>query len=80
VYAFLELGGVGIFFFQFDNPNRKLMEKLGRTKSGSPWVLFYRHPDEIAEWIKDAGFSDIELSVDRWNMYIMCTGRKVNQS
>ena len=72
----LELGGLILFFCQADNPSKKLMKKLGRTKGGTPWTLFYRKPNELQAWMAEAGFTDINISVDRWGMYLTCCGRK----
>jgi SAM-dependent methyltransferase len=72
----LEPGGLLLLVTQRDSPNRKLIEKLGITKSGREWVLFYREPDLIIKWMVDIGYKDIDVKVDPWQMYVFFQGRK----
>ena len=76
VYKSVENGSLFIFATQKDNPSKKLMEKVCTTQSGKPWQLIYRDPKELRKWILEAGFKNPIVSVDRWNMYEFCTGRK----
>jgi SAM-dependent methyltransferase len=73
----LERGGLLLFITQRDSPNRKLIEKLGITKSGEKWVLFYREPELIKKLLKDIGYNDIGIEVDPWGMYVFYTGRNL---
>lgn len=73
---FLETNGLLLLITQRDNPNRKLIEKLGVTKSGKRWILFYREPPVIEKWLRDIGYRHIEIEVDPWRMYVFYKGRK----
>lgn len=76
VHKNIENGGLFIFATQNDNPSKKLMEKVCTTQNGQSWQLNYRDPKKLRKWIIDAGFKNPIVSVDRWNMYEFCTGRK----
>jgi SAM-dependent methyltransferase len=71
------LGDEGCFLFvsQQNNPSRKLMEKVGTTKDG-PWVLHYRDPLVLYNWLTEVGFKDIHVKTDQWRMYDLFTVRK----
>ena len=72
----LDKDGVILIITQKDNPNKKLLEKLGKTRSGEKWKLFYREPSNIKDWMRKAGLKDISVEIDKWGMYIFCIGRK----
>ncbi len=72
---YLEPGGLLLFITQRDSPNRKLIEKVGITKSGKEWKLFYRDPKLIEKWLVDLGYSDINTEIDPWGMYVFYKGR-----
>ncbi len=76
INGFLEPGGLLLLITQRDSPNRKLIEKVGLTKSGKKWVLFYREPELIKQWIREAGYKNIGIEVDPWRMYVFYTARK----
>ena len=71
----LEENGLFLFASQQNNPSRKLMEKVCTTKEGA-WVLNYRLPAILHGWLQGAGFRDIHVHTDRWNMYNLFTVRK----
>ena len=75
VYDGLDKGGLLLFDSQESNPSRKLMEKVCNMKTGA-WVLYYRKPSIWRNWLWRAGFKDIVISQDPWNMYNLCTARK----
>ena len=76
---FVSLGDRGFLLFvtQMDNPNKELIEKLGKTKQGKPWILHYREPRILKEWMINAGFKEINIEIDPWKMYVFCSGRKI---
>lgn len=76
VYEALDENGLFLVDSQESNPSRKLMEKVCNTKEGS-WVLYYRPPDFWRKHLYEIGFRDILISQDKWNMYNLCTARKV---
>ncbi|MFH1378736.1 MAG: class I SAM-dependent methyltransferase family protein, partial [bacterium] len=76
IYAALANEGIFIFATQYTNPSRKLMEKVCVTTLGDNWYLYYRSMRQIRKWMIDTGFKSVVVSIDPWNMYEMCTGRK----
>ena len=76
LYRYLDRNGVVIFSWQKDNPNKKLLSKLGRTESGRKWILYYRDEKKVKEWLKEIDYTLEELKIDKWNMYCMCLARK----
>ncbi len=68
IYEGLEKGGLFLFFSQQSNPSRKLMERVCTTSAGA-WILYYRQPDVLSKWLMEAGFQQINFSVDMWKMY-----------
>ncbi len=77
VFVSLDKGGFLLFVTQMGNPNRELLEKLGKIRQGKSWVLFYREPGLLRDWMGQAGFSDIDVKIDPWKMYTFCSGRKI---
>lgn len=73
----LEDNGLLFLITQIGNPNRKLIEKLGVTKSGKPWLLFYRDPSTLNRFIEESGFGEISIEIDKWKMYAFCMARKL---
>ena len=53
-----------------------LMEKICRTNEG-PWIIHYRKPAILRQWLLDTGFRDVVIGKDKWNMYDLCTARKL---
>lgn len=78
IISSLDTHGLLLFITQMNNPNKKLIEKLGKTKKEKSWVLFYRKPAVLKEWMDRAGFSEINIEIDPWKMYVFCSGRKNN--
>lgn len=76
VYQGIENGGLFLFSSQESNPSRKLMEKICRTNEG-PWIIHYRKPAILRQWLLEAGFRDVAIGKDKWNMYNLCTARKL---
>ena len=76
VYQGLEDDGLFLFSSQESNPSRKLMEKICRTNEG-PWIIHYRKPAILRQWLLDTGFRDVVIGKDKWNMYDLCTARKL---
>jgi len=76
VYETIEKDGLAIFISQTNNPTKKLMKKLGKTSENKRWMLRYRKPEVLRHWMLDIGFRGVIISVDRWDMYEFCTGRK----
>jgi hypothetical protein len=76
VRVLLDEGGLYILITQKSNPSKKLIEKLGVTKGGKKWELYYRDPKVVGEWLEKAGFKNINWDVDGWNMYVFFNGRK----
>ncbi|MCM8782351.1 MAG: class I SAM-dependent methyltransferase family protein [Candidatus Omnitrophica bacterium] len=77
IAASLDDRGLVLFVTQMNNPNKKLIEKLGKTKQGKPWILHYRQPGILKEWMIKAGFKEINIEIDPWKMYVFCSGRKI---
>jgi len=75
-FSNIDNNGLALFVTQKNNPNRKLIEKVGLTKTGKSWTLSYRVPEILAGWMTNAGYRDIRYTIDRWGMYIFLTGRK----
>lgn len=78
VYQGIENGGLFLFSSQESNPTRKLMEKICRTNEG-PWIIHYRKPAGLRRWLHETGFRDVMIGKDKWNMYNLCTARKVTR-
>ncbi len=75
IHEGLDNGGLFLFFSQQNNPSRKLMEKVCTTKAGA-WILYYRQPEVLTKWLKEAEFKQIDSNVDQWNMYNLFLARK----
>src|SRR3989338_4409896 len=75
IYEALEESGLFLFVSQQNNTSRKLMEKEGTTKDG-PWILHYRQPSVLCDWLREAGFEDIRFQTDQWRMYDLFTVRR----
>lgn len=75
IYDGLSSGGLILIDSQESNPSKKLMEKVCNTKDGA-WVLYYRPISFWRRCLINAGFRDIRISRDPWNMYNLCTARK----
>lgn len=76
VKEYLEPSGLFLLITQRDSPNKKLIEKIGVTKNGSKWILFYRNPEVVKKWLIDIGYKEVRYEVDPWMMYVFYTGRK----
>ncbi|OGW84329.1 MAG: hypothetical protein A2987_05545 [Omnitrophica bacterium RIFCSPLOWO2_01_FULL_45_10] len=76
IFTNLAEGGLVLFTSQMDNPSKVLMEKIGKTRNGSPWLLYFRKPDELRRSLIEIGFKDVIISIDEWGIYEYCTGRK----
>jgi SAM-dependent methyltransferase len=70
----------GLFLFDnlIGNPNKKLLSKVGVTRSGKPWEFYYREPSLIKSWLFDEGFNKADCIRDKWNMYVLYEARKGN--
>ncbi len=75
IHEALDDGGCFLFVSQQNNPSRKLMEKVGTTKNG-PWILHYRQPSVLCDWLREVGFKDIHFRTDQWGMYDLFTIKK----
>lgn len=78
-YKMIENEGILVFATQNTNPSRKLMEKVCTTNRGENWLLHYRTIRQVRKWMIDIGFRSVVVSIDPWNMYEMCTGRKFDK-
>ena len=76
IYAHLSDKGIIFLITQMGSPSRKLTEKLGTTKDGREWRLFYRSPETLISLFKKAGFNNIDINTDKWNMYVYYRGEK----
>lgn len=74
-YEGLEENGLFIFSSQQSNPSKKLMEKVCTTDKGA-WILYYRQPDTVTNWLAKAGFKKVTVTTDKWKMYNLFTARK----
>lgn len=75
VKTHLSPGGLFIFDHLIDNPNRRLLAKICKMRSGKNWEFYYRKPNIIIPWLKENGFVKIETLRDRWNMYCIYKSR-----
>lgn len=76
VYSYLQKEGIFFAIAQYKNPQRKLIEKVGMQKDGKQWVLHYRSPDKLKQWMNDTGYRQVKTTIDRWGQYVYCEGRK----
>jgi len=77
IYGFIEKNGLLMFTSQADNPSKKLMKTVGKTRDGSSWKMHFRDPHVLRKWMLEIGFRDVIISLDSWGMYEYCTGRKL---
>ncbi len=82
VYNNLDTGGMLIIVAQVENPSKKLFEYLSVKQNNSGNRLLYRAPFIIKKWLIEAGFKQINISTDEWNIYSYFIGKKsgVNES
>jgi len=75
---FEEMDYEGLLFLitQMNNPNKKLLEKLGTTRSKKAWTLIYRDPSTVIKWMEEVGYKDINFEIDFWKMFVYYKGRK----
>lgn len=76
IHRHLEKDGMVFVVTQMSSPNKRLTEKLGTTKQGSKWKLRYRSPKSMEELVEKAGFKDVNIKKDKWDMYVYCRGKK----
>lgn len=76
LYRYLDVGGVIIFSWQLRNPNKTLLSKLGKTRSGKKWVLHYRSVKTVSKWMHSFNYTQLEFKKDYFNMYCVCLARK----
>ena len=76
IIKYLSKDGVLLAITQKGNPNRYLMEKLGKQKNGNKWILNFRKPELIEEWLSDAGYVETQVTMDKWNQYVYFLARK----
>ncbi|MBF0594423.1 MAG: class I SAM-dependent methyltransferase family protein [Candidatus Omnitrophica bacterium] len=76
LYSFLDGNGLLLMITQRASPNRNLIEQVGITQSGKKWILFYREPAVIVDWLTQIGFKNITFEVDPWKMYVYYRARK----
>lgn len=76
IYKHLEDSGTIFLITQMGSPNRRLTEKLGTTKEGKEWKLYYRDPGMLSSLLDEVGFKNIKITPDRWSMYVYCQGEK----
>jgi hypothetical protein len=74
--GYLETGGAIIFSWQVHNPNKSLLSKLGRTRSGRKWVLHYRNIETVCEWLRALNCIPQQIRLDNFHMYCVCLARK----
>jgi len=77
IYKTLEMDGALVIVTQLDNPNKKIFEHLVIMKDGSSWKVNYRSPFVMKKWLIEAGFKNIDIDFDKWNMYCYYTARKI---
>lgn len=76
IYEYLDEKGMLLLVTQMGSPNRQLTEKLGITREGKEWKLYYRNPEPLKELLMAAEFKNIKVEPDKWNMYVYCRGEK----
>lgn len=76
IYKILDSEGILVIVSQLNNPNKKLFEYLIDGKDGRSWEINYRKPNVIKKWLIESGFKDINIDLDKWNMYYYCVARK----
>lgn len=76
ILVHLAPGGILIVSNVKRSLSQKLMEKVCTTGQGNAWVVHYREPGLIRQWLFEAGYQDIYIGTDPWQMYNVCTGRK----
>ncbi|MCM8790381.1 MAG: class I SAM-dependent methyltransferase family protein [Candidatus Omnitrophica bacterium] len=77
IYKHLSCGGLVLFTAQASNSNADLMKDIGLTMNGKKWTMFLRSPRQYRQWLLEAGFRDVIISLDNMGMYEYCTGRKI---
>ena len=76
ILAHLDPGGLLIMSNVKRSLSQKLMEKVCTTGQGTAWVVHYREPELVRQWLFEAGYREIYIGSDSWQMYNVCTGRK----
>ncbi len=76
VHKYLDKDGLFLFTNLLNNPNKKLMEKIGKKQDGKSWTTYFRKPEQLRLLLLENNFRDVIISVDRWGIYEYCTGRK----
>ncbi len=76
IHSYLDDNGVLLLVTQMGSPNRRLTEKLGTTREGKEWKLYYRKPEQLNKLLKESGFRNNSIKKDKWGMYIYCRGEK----
>lgn len=76
IFEQMDSDGLLLLVTQIDNPSKKLLEKLGKTKNKKAWKLIFRDPATTIKWMKQVGYKNINFEIDPWKIYVYYTGRK----
>ncbi len=76
IYEYLPEHGVLIFSSLERLEIRKLMRKTMSVSAGGAWVLYDRTPEYWRDVLFTAGFREIVIMRDRWQLQNVCSARK----
>jgi len=76
VYSILQEDGVFILTGQARHPNLELVSHAFVDFKKQPLKMKMRKPELMIKFLKEKGFSDTEIKVDKWGYYYTIRGRK----
>ena len=75
-YAILSAGGKIVFTNQAGHQQMELVQAAFVDFNKAPLRMKVRPVDLICGWAKEAGFQNLDTSVDRWGLYSVTKGEK----
>ena len=76
IYRFLPNEGLLVFSSYEKVVQRKLMRKTMATSTGEEWIIYCRKPEQVREILYRAGYKQIFITRDPWQMFNICSARK----
>ena len=80
IHAALEPGGELLYTNQPWHPQVEMIARTLRNRDGEPWVMRRRTQAEMDALVRAAGFTKLDMAIDRWGIFTVSVARKVGNN